>query len=138
MRDGVAEVRTYADNRAMAGAMLEDEARARVARRGLWGQGVFQVRLPSEIGPRTDGFQIVEGTPRVVTPTRQGVYLDFNDDKRGFAVLVNDKALPDFAAAGDPIQGLVGRLIRVRGVVGWNAAMAVDHPEQVELLGHRP
>jgi len=138
LRDGVARVRTWTDNRGMAQPMLNDEARARVAKAGLWGQGVFRVLIPPEVGQDTDGFQIVEGTPRVVTPTRQGVYLDFNDDKRGFAVLVNDKALPDFAAAGDPIQGLVGRLIRVRGVVGWNAAMAVDHPEQVELLGHRP
>jgi len=71
---------------------------------------------------------------RAVTPTRQGVYLDFEDDKRGFAVLVDDNALPDFAALGEPVQGLVGRLMRVRGVVGWNRAMAVDHPEQVELL----
>ena len=134
LRDGMARVRTWADNRGMAQPMLDDEARARIAKAGLWGQGVFRVLLPTEVTRDAEGFQIVEGSVRAVTPTRQGVYLDFDDDKRGFAVLVDDKALPDFAALGEPVQGLVGRLMRVRGVVGWNRAMAVDHPEQVELL----
>jgi len=137
LRDGMARVRTWADNRGMAQPMLNDEARARVAKAGLWGQGIFRVLIPPEVTRNDQGFQIVEGQPRVVTPTRQGVYLDFSDDKRGFAVLVDDKALADFAAAGTPVQGLVGKLIRVRGPVGWNTTMAVDHPEQVELLKAR-
>jgi len=137
LRDGMARVRTWADNRGMAQPMLNDEARARVAKAGLWGQGIFRVLIPPEVTRNDQGFQIVEGQPRVVTPTRQGVYLDFSDDKRGFAVLVDDKALADFAAAGTPVQGLVGKLIRVRGPVGWNTTMAVDHPEQVEVLKAR-
>lgn len=137
LRDGMAMVRTWADNRGMAQPMLDDEARARLAKAGLWGQGVFRVLVPTELTRETGGFQIVEGSVRAATPTRQGVYLDFEDDRRGFAALVDDKALPDFAALGEPIQGLPGRLMRVRGVVGWNRAMAVDHPEQVELLKGR-
>jgi endonuclease YncB( thermonuclease family) len=137
LRDGMARVRTWADNRGMAQPMLNDEARARIAKAGLWGQGVFRVLIPPEVGRNDQGFQIVEGRARVITPTRQGVYLDFSDDKRGFAVRVDDKALSDFAAAGTPVQSLVGRLIRVRGPVGWNAVMTVDHPEQVEFLKSR-
>jgi len=137
LRDGMARVRTWADNRGMAQPMLNDEAKARLAKSGLWGQGVFRVLIPPEVTRTDEGFQIVEGRPRVITPTRQGVYLDFADDKRGFAIRVDDKALPDFAAAGTPVQGLVGKLIRVRGPVGWNTTMAVDHPEQVELLKDR-
>jgi len=137
LRDGMARVRTWADNRGMAQPMLNDEARARIAKAGLWGQGIFRVLIPPEVIRTDEGFQIVEGRPRVITPTRQGVYLDFADDKRGFAIRVDDKALPDFAAAGTPVQGLVGKLIRVRGPVGWNTTMAVDHPEQVELLKDR-
>ena len=137
LRDGMARVRTWADNRGMAQPMLDDEARARLAKAGLWGQGIFRVLVPSEVDRDAEGFQVVEGRPRAVTRTRQGVYLDFDDDKRGFAALVADKALPDFAALGEPVQGLSGRLIRVRGVVGWNRTMAVDHPEQVEVLKDR-
>jgi micrococcal nuclease len=134
LRDGFVRVRTYADNRAMIGPMLNDEARARIAKAGLWGQGVFRVLIPPEVGRDTGGFQIVEGRVRVVTPTRQGVYLDFADDKRGFAARIDDKALADLDAAGVPAQGLAGKLIRLRGVVGWNSVMAVDHPEQITLL----
>jgi endonuclease YncB( thermonuclease family) len=137
LRDGMARVRTWADNRGMSQPMLNDEARARIAKAGLWGQGLFRVLIPPEVTRNDEGFQIVEGRVRVATPTRQGVYLDFSDDKRGFAVLLGDKALPGFTAAGTPVQGLVGKLIRVRGPVGWNTTMAVDHPEQVELLKER-
>ena len=134
LREGAARVRTYADNRAMIGPMLDDEARARIAKAGLWGQGVFRVLIPPEVGRDTAGFQIVEGRVQAVTPTRRGVYLDFSNDKRGFAALVDNKALSDFAAAGAPVQGLASKLIRVRGPLGWNTTMAVDHPEQVEIL----
>jgi micrococcal nuclease len=137
LRDGMARVRTWADNRGMSQPMLNGEARARIAKAGLWGQGLFRVLIPPEVTRNDEGFQIVEGRARAVTQTRRGVYLDFSDDRRGFAVLVDDKALPDFAAAGSPVQGLVGKLIRVRGPVGWNATMAVDHPEQIELLKER-
>ncbi|MBV9510400.1 MAG: thermonuclease family protein [Caulobacteraceae bacterium] len=138
LRDGVVEVRTYADNRAMAAAMLEDEARARIARRGLWGAGVFTVRLPREIGQGgrdgAQGFQIVEGRVIDVTRTARGTYLDFTSDHQGFAALVAAPAEPDFEAAGDPLPALKGQLIRLRGPVGWNQVMRIDHPEQVERL----
>jgi len=134
LRDGMAEARTYADNRAMAREMDEDEARARIARRGLWGQGVFVVHLPQEIGRGDEGFQIVEGRPRGLTPTRRGTYLEFSDDHHGFAALIAPAALPDLADAGKAAPSLVGRLVRVRGPVGWNGVMALDHPEQIEVL----
>ena len=134
LRDGMARVRTYADNRAMIGPMLNDEARARIAKAGLWGQGVFRVLIPPEVGRDASGYQIVEGRVQVVTPTRQGVYLDFTPDKRGFAARIDGKAQPDLASAGLPVQSLAGRLVRLRGVIGWNAVMAVDHPEQIEAL----
>jgi len=134
LRDGMARVRTWSDNRAMAKEMLDDEARARIARRGLWGRGVFQVRLPQEVVRGVDGLQIVEGRVRGLTATNRGTYLEFSDDHRGFAALVAPGALPDLAAAGKPAASLVGKLIRVRGPVGWNGNMTVDHPEQIEML----
>jgi len=134
LSDGVAEARTWADNRAMAHEMLEDEAKARIARRGLWGQGVFAVRLPGELGRDTRGFQIVEGRALALNTARGGTYLEFSPDRRGFAALIAPAALPDFASAGKPVGSLVGRLVRVRGVVGWDGVIRVDHPEQVEVL----
>ena len=130
---GLARVRTWPDNRAMAAPMLAAEARARARRRGLW-NGVWQVRLPEEMGPGAGGFQIVEGWVRGVTPKPWGVYLEFSRDAKGFAALVPAAHASDFAAAGRDPAGLQRRLIRVRGVVGWDGVMTLDHPEAVELL----
>jgi len=134
LRDGFAQARTWPDNRAMAHDMLEDEAQARIARHGLWGQGIFVVHLPQEIGRGGDGFQIVEGRVRGLTPMPRGTYLEFSDDHHGFAALIAPAALPDLADAGKAAPSLVGRLVRVRGAVGWDGVMKVDHPEQIEVL----
>ena len=137
LRDGMAEARTWADNRAMASEMLSDEAGARIAKRGLWGQGVFSVRLPGEIDRETGGFQIVEGRALALNSARSGTYLEFSNDRRGFAALIAPAALPDLDVAGKPAASLVGKLVRVRGVIGWNGLMAIDHPEQIEVLKAR-
>jgi micrococcal nuclease len=134
LRDGWARVRTFPDNRALDRPMLEDEAHARIARRGLWAINDYQVRLPEEVTPGLSGYQIVEGRVAAVTPTRRGVYLDFRQDQRGFAALIDPHALADFQAAGLAPASLKGRVIRVRGVVGRDGLMPLDHPEPVELV----
>jgi len=130
---GLARVRTWPDNRALAAPMLAAEARARAARRGLW-SGVWQVRLPEEIGSGAAGFQIVEGWVRGVSAKPWGVYLEFSPDRKGFAALVPAGRAGDFAAAGRDPAGLQRRLVRVRGVVGSGGVMRIDHPEAIELL----
>jgi micrococcal nuclease len=134
LSDGWARVRTFADNRALAAPMLEDEAHARVARRGLWAMPAYEVRLPQEVSPDTRGLQIVEGRVLTVTPTRSGLYLDFTPDKKGFAVLVAPHAAGDLAAAGIAAETLKGRLIRVRGVISYGETMHIDHPELIEVI----
>jgi hypothetical protein len=137
LAEGWARVRTFPDNRALDQPMLEDEARARIGKRGLWALKDYAVRLPEEVTPDVRGYQIVEGRVFAVTPTRSGVYLDFRPDKRGFAALIDQHAVADFQAAGIAPQSLSGRLVRVRGLVGWDGLMKLDHPEPVELLKER-
>jgi endonuclease YncB( thermonuclease family) len=137
LRDGWARVRTFADNRALAADMLDDEARARKARRGLWAMPDYEVRLPQEVARDTHGFQIVEGRVASVTPTRNGTYLDFNETHSGFAAVIDPHAVGDLTAAGMAPASLAGRLIRVRGVIGWDGQMRIDHPEPIELLKDR-
>jgi endonuclease YncB( thermonuclease family) len=137
LRAGEARVRTFADNRAMARPMLDDEARARLAHRGLWrAGGAYQVRLPSEVDG-VSGFQVVEGQVRRVTDTGDGVYLDFTDRRDGFAAEVPAAATGDLKAAGLAPMSLAARLVRVRGVVGWDGLMQIDHPEQIEVVDGR-
>ena len=136
LRDGVARVRTYVDNRALTRPMLTCEAKARAARRGLW-LSAYRVLLPSEIDDRASGFQIVEGRVARATTGGGGVYLDFDGAGGGFAVQIARRATSDFERTGLAPQNLAGRLVRVRGVIGGDGLMRVDHPEQVELLRDR-
>jgi micrococcal nuclease len=137
LSDGWARVRTFADNRALAGPMLEDEARARRAKRGLWVLPDYEVRLPEEVTRDIRGYQIVEGRVASVTTARSGVYLDFTADHKGFAAVIDPHAVPDLTVAGVAPASLVGRLIRVRGMIGWDGLMRIDHPEPIELLKER-
>jgi hypothetical protein len=122
-------VRTFADNRALAAQMLEREAKARAAGRGLWALPYYQVRLPWEVrGVR--GFQIVEGKVSAVRPVGEGFELDLQGH---LAVDVPGRAAADFVSAGKPIPELAGRLVRVRGTVR-GGSMRIDHPEAVEVL----
>jgi endonuclease YncB( thermonuclease family) len=136
LRQGEAEVRTFVDNRAMARLMLGDEARARLAGRGLWRPGGgYVVRLPQELTATSSGFQLVEGQVRRVTPAGQATYLDFAGAKDGFAAQVAPGASLDLIEAGLAPERLAARLVRVRGVIGQDGLMRIDHPEQIELLG---
>jgi endonuclease YncB( thermonuclease family) len=126
---GAVRVKTWADNRALAAEMLEAEAGARNARRGLWALPAYQVRLPAELGDAY-GFQIVEGRVRRV----DGLDLVFD---AGLVAAIDARAGDDFEAAGLTPSKLTGALVRVRGIVRGGPEMRLDHPEQVELLEDR-
>jgi micrococcal nuclease len=134
LRAGAVRVRTYADNRALARAMLDDEARARAAHRGLWALPLYQVRLPDEAAARPFGFQLVEGRV-VAAPERDGgVSIDL---ERWVEAQVPREAEGAFASAGVPLADLTGKLVRVRGLLRpgrGEATLRLDHPEQVEVL----
>jgi len=128
LRAGAVRARTWADNRALAGPMLEAEAYARNRKLGLWGLSEYRVLIPSEaVGAY--GFQIVEGRVRRAEPDR----LDFD---AGFEAEIAEAALGDFKTAGKAPDQLRGRLVRVRGPIR-GGTLRLDHPEQVELLKER-
>jgi endonuclease YncB( thermonuclease family) len=133
---GVARVRTTANDRTLAAAMLSREARARRDRRGLWA-GRWRV-LTADEAVDARGFQIVEGRVRSARALRRGVFLDFGEDwRRDVSVEVPDAALDAFAAAGVDPEELDGRLVRVRGRLERTRngpLMVLNHPEALELL----
>lgn len=132
---GEAQVRTYADNRAMARPMLDDEARARIAHRGLWRPGgAFKVLLPQEVAPGDSGFVIVEGPVVRVAEAADGDVLEFTRAPDGFAAQVPPAARPDLAAGGLAPQSLQGRMLRVRGTIDSEGLMRIDHPGQIEVV----
>ena len=131
---GDARVHTWPDNRALARAMLDAEARARLKKRGLWALPAYQVRLPDEAAAHPFSFQLVEG--RVVSAAeRDGVVrLDL---ERWVEAEVPRESQGAFTASGLVLTDLPGKLVRIRGWVrpgSGEGLMKLDHPEQVEVL----
>ena len=134
LQAGDVRVHTYPDNRALGRVMLDDEARARQARRGLWGLPDYRVRLPDEAAARPFGFQLVEGRVTVAAEQRDGMRVSL---ERWVSAEVPGAAEGAFAASGLRLEDLPGRLVRVRGFLrpgSGEALMKLDHPEQIEVL----
>jgi endonuclease YncB( thermonuclease family) len=142
LRKGQARARTWADNRAMARPMLEDEAYARNRSLGLWALKDYRVLTPPETVGQT-GFQIVEGRVLDTGAASDGsaIALQFQRGSgQRFSAEIDAKALADFRTAGADPDKLVGKLLRVRGPIRFGPegpVMKLDHPEQVELLKER-
>ena len=137
LRAGDVRVHTYPDNRALARPMLDEEARARIARRGLWALPQYQVRLPDEAAAKPFGFQLVEG--RVVSAPQGdgGVRIDL---ERWVEAEVPRGAEGVFAGAGVNLQDLPGKLVRIRCLMrpgSGEGLLKLDHPEQIEVLRER-
>ncbi len=131
---GAVRLHTYPDNRALARVMLDAEARARRAKRGLWALPAYQVQLPSEAAVHPFGFQVVEGRVTAAPDDRGGVRLDL---ERWVEAEVPRQAASAFTASGLPLADLPGKLVRVRGLLrpgSGEALMRLDHPEQIEVL----
>lgn len=126
---GAGRVRTFTDNRALAREMLEREAKARVAKRGLWALPFYEVRLPSEVR-LAHGFAIVEGRVTAVRRFGRGFELEVE----GLRADIPAQAAADFEAAGKSPSSLAGKLIRLRGTVRGGPSIRLDHPEMVEVL----
>jgi endonuclease YncB( thermonuclease family) len=134
LQAGAARVHTYADNRALARPMLDVEARARLAHRGLWALPAYQVRLPDEAAARPFGFQLVEG--RVVSAAERGGQVRV-DLERWVEADVPGGAQGAFASAGLSLADLPGKLVRIRGFLRpgpGQGVLKLDHPEQIEVL----
>jgi micrococcal nuclease len=139
LRQGLARVYTFADNRQLAAEMLALEREARGARRGIWAEPFYRVLAPAELDgdAAIASFQLVEG--RVVEAARVGryVYLNFGADYRtDFTAVILPEARKLFGPDGPDPAAYEGRLVRVRGWVdSFNGPMIeVTHPEQIEVL----
>ena len=134
---GLVRVRPRPGEAALAPEMLARESRARRARRGLWRDPAYGVRLPDEFDWSVRGLQLVEGRVRRVVRRPRVTYLDFASTWRGVvSAEIPASTLPAWRAAGSAPKDLVGRLVRVRGPAdGFH--LTVEGPEAVEILKDR-
>jgi endonuclease YncB( thermonuclease family) len=141
IRDGLAMVYSFADNRDCVRELQRSERAAREAEAGLWEQGVFRVRDAADLDS-LDGllysFQIVEGRVEDVAESRGRIYLNFGEDWRtDFTATVAPSDRDSFGGSGIRLPDLEGRAIRVRGWLERRNGPMIDvtHPEQIELVG---
>lgn len=138
LETGMARVYSFADNRALVADMLALEARARDARRGIWGHPFYAVRGPADTRRDVGTFQLVEGRVLKAAKVKSTVYLNFGDDWRtDFTVVLDAKARKLFRRAKRDPLAYEGRTVRVRGwLKSFNGPMiAATHPEQIEEAG---
>ena len=101
--------------------LLQAEAAAREARRGLWADPAFAVLAadaPASFAGRFGTLQIVEGRVASLGESGPRLYLNFGP-RRGadFAAVVDKTRIKAFDTAGLPLRGLLGRRLRVRGLL---------------------
>ena len=142
LRQGHARLEPEGLTRTCAKLLLAAEAKARLARRGLWQHAAYQIRRAER--PRTllryrNTFQIVEGTVRRVSHRGSRSFINFGthwraDFTAGMPASLARKATID----GVPLTALAGRSVQIRGWVRRRGGpfISVRSLSQVQLLSH--
>ncbi len=139
LRQGMARVYSFPDNRGRVDEMLALERAARQERLGIWALEYYAIRNPDAAALDTmlGTFQIIEGRVVDVADVKGTVYLNFGPDwKTDFTVSLDRKAMNLFKDSASHPQDWTGRAIRVRGwLTNRNGPMIrASHPEQIEVL----
>lgn len=119
-------------------AFRRAEAGAEKARRGIWNSPDYAIRpaedasLLSSIGL----YELVEGRVVSVGHGTRMIFLDFGQDyRRDFTVMITPKVAEGLVAASFPPDALVGRRVRVRGVIeeGGGPAIRLNNAAELEV-----
>lgn len=135
---GLALVRPEAGYMPCLPRLMQAEASARTANRGLWAMFPVAARDAEAVRAMTGRFVVIEGRVHAVGAGREVDYLNFDRVWRhDVTVRVPVRARAAFAQAGMPLDDVAGRMIRARGVVFEAGGPAIEArwPEQIELEG---
>ena len=119
---------------------LGAERRARAASLGLWSDpyyAILAVEQSDALKARSGDFVLVEGQVRRLGQTSARFYLDFGP-VRGvdFALTISRQNSKAFDRMGMPVRSLVGRRLRVRGVLDTRFGPQIDVslPDAIERI----
>ncbi|MCW9035159.1 MAG: thermonuclease family protein [Rhodospirillales bacterium] len=137
LRQGMARVYTFPDNRSVIDKMLKAEKEARHNNRGIWQHPFYRVRSPENLYKVIGTFQVVEGVVRATAFVKGTIYLNYGADwRKDFTVKIKGKAKRLFKNVGlDPLS-LKGKRLRVRGWLKKRNGPLIEatHPEQIEVI----
>ena len=134
---GLARVATRTDMRRCAAALLQREAAARDAKRGIWANAFYRVRRSDELAADIGSFQLVEGKVVSARIGRDRAYLNFGPDYRtDFTVTIAARDKKSLEKEGIDPASWNGKIVRVRG---WlmllnGPEIELTHAEQIEVL----
>lgn len=142
LRQGMARVYSFADNRALVPALLAAEAEARGQRRGIWREPFYQPRTPAmleaDVAAFVGSFQIVRGRVLDTGETRTRLYINFGGRWRTDFTVEVPAAVQRRFAGDSRLQPsrLAGAWVEVRGWIEQrNGPMIeISHPEQIVFL----
>jgi micrococcal nuclease len=137
LRQGMARVYSFSDNRALVAEMLALENKAREAGQGIWEHPNYQVLTVADTAKRLNRFEVVEGSIVTADIVKGRGYLNFGDDWRSdFTIAIAPRDLSLFRKAGIDVRALAGQRVRVRGWIReYNGPLIeADHPEQIEFI----
>lgn len=138
LKRGLARVSVMPDRQECSPDFYDAEAEARQARRGLWALPEFAVRNAAPFKAPAGSFQIVQGRIVNVATNDRRVFLDFSPDyRKGFSAIIAPEDRKAFRDSDLILEALVGREIRVRGIVeNFNGRweMSLSNPRQIEII----
>jgi micrococcal nuclease len=136
---GLARAFAITGNVACLDELIESENEARTARRGHWGTGVFQDRDAEDAGAfyaLRDTFQTVEGRVETVKRVRGQTIIRFVSS----GAVIFEVQLAQGKWAGDKLERLAGRRVRVRGYIEVQRRpfIRIPDPVMVEAVDDAP
>lgn len=139
LEQGLARVEIAPDRDECAPDLYEAEAKARASYSGLWALPRYAVQDALALSPTLAGrFEVVEGQVENVGVHEGRAFLDFQEDyRRGFSAFIAPEDRKAFRKLGFALEDLVGRRIRLRGVVQnfeGRPEIALSNPYQIEIL----
>ncbi len=134
---GQAHVYSFPDNRSYIEELLQAEAKARAANKGIWALPRWQVRQAATCCPNEQigQFHLIEGVIQRVAWVKGHVYLNFGDNWRtDFTAEIPPEMTENFNTIW--LRQLQGQRVRVRGMLKPvnGVLVTLTHPEQIEIL----
>jgi endonuclease YncB( thermonuclease family) len=140
LMQGEALVSASVTDKECAGVLMDAEAAARQAKRGIWADPtvIKNTESPGDILAGIGQFTLVEGKVLSVRQAGATTYLNFGRNwTRDFAVTISRRMIPVLEAAGIALKSLENRRIRVRGWIEARGGPRIEvlRVGQIEVLG---
>ena len=137
---GLARALPGPETRGCFAPLAAAESSARAALLGLWADPYYAVIAARDrpgLVARPGQMVLVEGQARSVSELGQRTYVNFGERRAGdFSVMISGQTRKLFESAGHSLPALVGRGLRIRGILDTRFGPRIDvvDPDQIEFM----